>query len=76
MPLKRLDDDHRVSTYRGVELWMVDEEGKLVFCKVSHTALPMSLIVVTAVFAPKIIRAAWEAYWERREEKVKGRLKR
>jgi hypothetical protein len=39
MPLKRLDDDHRVSTCRGVEFWMVDEEGNLVFCKVSHMAL-------------------------------------
>lgn len=39
MPLKRLDNDHRVSTHRGVEFWMVDEAGGLVFCRVSHQAL-------------------------------------
>jgi hypothetical protein len=39
MPLKRLDDDHRVLSYRGVEFWMVDEAESLVFCRVSHEAL-------------------------------------
>ena len=39
MPLKRLEDDHRVTTWRGVEFWMADEAGSLVFCRVSHEAL-------------------------------------
>ena len=39
MPLKRLKNDHRVTTWRGVELWMVDEAGSLVFCRISHEAL-------------------------------------
>jgi hypothetical protein len=39
MPLKRLEDDHRITTLRGVEFWMADEEGSLVFCRVSHEAL-------------------------------------
>jgi hypothetical protein len=39
MPLTRLDNDHRVATHRGVEFWMVDEAGGLVFCRVSHEAL-------------------------------------
>lgn len=39
MPLERLEDDHRVTTGRGVEFWMADEVGSLVFCRVSHEAL-------------------------------------
>ena len=39
MPLKRLKNDHRVTTWRGVEFWMADEEGSLVFCRISHEAL-------------------------------------
>jgi Protein of unknown function (DUF1488) len=39
MPLKRLEDDHRVTTWRGVEFWMADEAGSLVFCRISHEAL-------------------------------------
>jgi hypothetical protein len=39
MPLERLEDDHRVSTGRGVEFWMADEVRSLVFCRVSHEAL-------------------------------------
>ena len=39
MPLKRLKNDHRVTTWRGVELWMADEAGSLVFCRISHEAL-------------------------------------
>jgi Protein of unknown function (DUF1488) len=39
MPLERLEDDHRVATGRGVEFWMADEAGSLVFCRVSHEAL-------------------------------------
>jgi hypothetical protein len=39
MPLKRLERDHRVTTWRGVEFWMVDEADSLVFCRISHEAL-------------------------------------
>ncbi len=39
MPLERLEDDHRVTTGPGVEFWMADEVGSLVFCRVSHEAL-------------------------------------
>jgi hypothetical protein len=39
MPLKRLKNDHRVTTWRGVEFWMADEAGSLVFCRISHEAL-------------------------------------
>ena len=39
MPLNRLEDDHRVTTWRGVEFWMADEAGSLVFRRVSHEAL-------------------------------------
>jgi hypothetical protein len=39
MPLERLEDDQRVTTGRGVEFWMADEVGSLVFCRVSHEAL-------------------------------------
>jgi uncharacterized protein with von Willebrand factor type A (vWA) domain len=39
MPLKRLKNDHRVTTWRGVELWMAHEAGSLVFCRISHEAL-------------------------------------
>ena len=39
MPLKRLEHDHRVTTWRGVEFWMADEAGSLVFCRISHEAL-------------------------------------
>ena len=39
MPLKRLNADHRITTWRGVEFWMADEAGILVFCRVSHKAL-------------------------------------
>jgi hypothetical protein len=39
MPLKRLEDDNRVTTWRGVEFWMSDEAGSLVFCRISHEAL-------------------------------------
>ena len=39
MPLKRLNNDHRVTTWRGVEFWMADQAGSLVFCRVSHEAL-------------------------------------
>jgi hypothetical protein len=39
MPLKRLERDHRVTTWRGVEFWMVDEAEGLVFCRISHEAL-------------------------------------
>lgn len=39
MPLERLDDDHRTSTHRGIKFWMSDENGGLVFCRVSHGAL-------------------------------------
>jgi Protein of unknown function (DUF1488) len=39
MPLMRLQRDHRVSTWRGVEFWMADEAGSLVFCRISHDAL-------------------------------------
>jgi hypothetical protein len=39
MPLERLEDDQRVTTGRGVEFWMADEMGSLVFCRVSHEAL-------------------------------------
>jgi hypothetical protein len=39
MPLKRLEDDYRVTTWRGVEFWMADEAGSLVFCRISHEAL-------------------------------------
>ena len=36
MPLSRLKNDHRVTTWRGVEFWMADEAGSLVFCRISH----------------------------------------
>jgi hypothetical protein len=39
MPLKRLKNDHRVTTWRGVEFWMADEAGSLVFCRISPEAL-------------------------------------
>ena len=39
MPLGRLEDDHRTSTHCGVEFWMSDENGGLVFCRISHEAL-------------------------------------
>ena len=39
MPLKRLEDDHRVTTWHGIEFWMADETGSLVFCRVTHEAL-------------------------------------
>jgi hypothetical protein len=39
MPLKRLERNHRITTWRGVEFWMADEAGILVFCRVSHEAL-------------------------------------
>jgi hypothetical protein len=39
MPLKRLKNDHRVTTWRGVEFWMADEAGSRVFCRISHEAL-------------------------------------
>ncbi len=39
MPLKRLEDDYRVTTWRGVEFWMADEAGSLVFCRISQEAL-------------------------------------
>src|SRR5262245_27842013 len=39
MPLRRLNADHRVTTWRGVAFWMADEAGILVFCRVSHEAL-------------------------------------
>ena len=39
MPLKRLKNDHRVTTWRGVEFWMADEAGSLVFCRISREAL-------------------------------------
>jgi hypothetical protein len=39
MPLKRLKRNHRITTWRGVEFWMADEVGSLVFCRVSHEAL-------------------------------------
>ena len=39
MPLERLEDDHRVTTGRGVEFWMADEVGSLASCRVSHEAL-------------------------------------
>jgi hypothetical protein len=39
MHLKRLDDDHQTSSHRGIEFWMSDENGGLVFCRVSHEAL-------------------------------------
>jgi hypothetical protein len=39
MPLKRLKNDHRVTTWRGVEFWMVDEARSLVFCRISREAL-------------------------------------
>jgi hypothetical protein len=39
MPLKRLKNDHRVTTWRGVEFWMADEAGSLVFCRISNEAL-------------------------------------
>jgi hypothetical protein len=39
MPLKRLQLDHRVTTWRGVDFWMADEAESLVFCRISHEAL-------------------------------------
>jgi len=39
MPLKRLERNHRITTWRGVEFWMADEVGSLVFCRISHDAL-------------------------------------
>jgi hypothetical protein len=39
MPLRRLEADHRVTTWRGVEFWRADEAGSLVFCRISHEAL-------------------------------------
>ena len=39
MPLERLDDDHRVTTGRGIEFCMAGEVGNLVSCRVSHEAL-------------------------------------
>ena len=39
MPLKRLENDHRVTTWHGIEFWMADETGSLVFCRVTHEAL-------------------------------------
>ena len=39
MPLKRLENDYRVTTWHGVEFWMADETGSLVFCRVNHEAL-------------------------------------
>ncbi len=39
MPLKRLKNDHRVTTWRGVEFWKADEAGSLVFCRIDHEAL-------------------------------------
>jgi hypothetical protein len=39
MPLERLEDDHRVTTSRGVEFWMADEAGSLVLCIISREAL-------------------------------------
>jgi hypothetical protein len=39
MPLKRFKNDHRVTTWRGVEFWMADEAGSLVFCRIDHEAL-------------------------------------
>ncbi len=39
MPLKRLKDDYRVTTWRGVEFWMADETGSLVFCRINREAL-------------------------------------
>jgi hypothetical protein len=39
MPLKRLIEDHRVVTFRGVEFWMMDQAGVLIFCRVRQDAL-------------------------------------
>ena len=39
MPLKRLKNSYRVMTWRGVEFWMADETGSLVFCRVNREAL-------------------------------------
>jgi hypothetical protein len=39
MPLKRLKNDYRVTTWRGVEFWMADETGSLVFCRINREAL-------------------------------------
>jgi Protein of unknown function (DUF1488) len=39
MPLKRLLHDHRITTWRGVEFWMADEAGSLVFCRIKREAL-------------------------------------
>src|SRR5262245_5944878 len=39
MPLRRLEHDHRVTTWRGVEFWMADEGEGLVFCRINHDAL-------------------------------------
>ena len=39
MPLKRLKNSYRVMTWRGVEFWMADETGSLVFCRINREAL-------------------------------------
>jgi hypothetical protein len=39
MPLKRLKNDYRVTTWRGVEFWMADEIGSLVSCRINREAL-------------------------------------
>jgi hypothetical protein len=39
MPLKPLEDNNQVTTWRGVEFWMADEAGSLVFCRIDPEAL-------------------------------------
>jgi hypothetical protein len=39
MPLKPLEDNNQVTTWRGVEFWMADEAGSLVLCSITHEAL-------------------------------------
>jgi hypothetical protein len=39
MPLKPIEDNHRVTTWRDVEFWMADEAGSLVLCRITHEAL-------------------------------------
>ena len=39
MPLERLENSYRVMSLRGVEFWMADETGSLVFCRITREAL-------------------------------------
>ena len=39
MPLERLENSYRVTSLRGVQFWMADETGSLVFCRITREAL-------------------------------------